>query len=162
MSVKQSREHKKPRRLKGFSYLGNYRYFITIRSHCFKPHFKHDEVVVKVIEILKSVAEKESFAVWAYCFMPDHLHLLIEGKKGDANMKSFVALFKQKSSYWFRSVYREKVWEPNYYERVLRNDEAIPAIAQYIFGNPVRKGLVEDYSSYPYSGSFELEDIRNL
>jgi len=160
--MEPSIEHRKPSRLKDFSYQGYYRYFITIRSHNLKPHFICDKVVTMVVEILKNVAGQESFAVWAYCFMPDHLHLLIEGRSSDANLRRFVALLKQKTNYWFKGIYGEKLWEPNYYERVLRDDEATLAIARYIFRNPVRKGIVEDYSSYPYSGSFELEGIYNL
>jgi len=156
------REHRKPRRLKDFSYRGYYRYFITIRSHGFKHHFVHDEVVTKVIETLKSTAEQERFSVWAYCFMPDHVHLLIEGKYTDADMRRFVFLFKQKTGYWFRGIYGVKLWGASYYEHVLRDDQATMAVARYIIQNPVRKGIVEDCSSYPYSGSFEIENIDGL
>jgi putative transposase len=164
--MKATTEHAKPRRLKDFPYRGCYRYFVTIRSHSFKRHFVHDEVVAKVIakviDILKSTAEQEGFLVWAYCFMPDHVHLLVEGKDSNADMKHLVALFKQKSGYWFKSTYGVKLWAPNYYEHVLRNDEATRAVARYIVQNPVRKGMVDDCSSYPYSGSLEVEDICNL
>lgn len=160
--MKPPREHQKPRRLGSFSYRGYYRYFITIRSHDFKHHFVNDEVVSKLIDILRGTAVQEGFSVWAYCFMPDHVHLLIEGKNGNADMKTFVTLFKQKTAYWFKSIYGVQLWGTNYYEHVLRNDEATEAVARYIFQNPVRKGIVEDYSKYPYSGSFEFEDIDNL
>lgn len=162
MTVRPTKEHAKPRRLKDFPYRGCYRYFITVRSHSFQRHFVHDEVIAKIIDLLKSMAEQEGFSVWAYCFMPDHAHLLVEGKHSDADMQHFVAWFKQKSGYWFRSTYRAKLWAPNYHEHVLRNDEATIAVARYIIQNPVRKGMVDDCSSYPYSGSFELEDICRL
>ena len=160
--MRPSREHQKPSRLKSFSYRGYYRYFITIRSSSFKHHFVNDEVVAKLIEILKSTAEQKSFLVWAYCFMPDHVHLLIEGKKSNADMKVFVALFKQRTAYWFKRIHGVQLWEANYYEHVLRNDEATRAVARYIIQNPVRKGIVEDCSKYYYSGSFELETIYSL
>jgi len=160
--MKPSKEHKKPRRLKSFSYRGYYRYFITIRSQGFKHHFVNDEVVAKLIKILKSTCAQESFLVWAYCFMPDHVHLLIEGRNSNADMKVFVALFKQRTAYWFKSIYGVQLWEANYYEHVLRNDEATRAVARYIIQNPVRKGIVKDCSKYPYSGSFELESICSL
>ena len=160
--MRTNKEHEKPRRLKNFSYRGYYRYFITIRSHNFKHHLVNDEIVSKLIEILKSTAEQKSFLVWAYCFMPDHVHLLIEGKNSNADMKDFVALFKQTTAYWFKGIYGRRLWGANYYEHVLRNDEATKAVAQYIIQNPVRKGLVEDCGNYPYSGSFELESIYSL
>jgi len=77
-------------------------------------------------------------------------------------MRRFVKLLKQRTSYWFKAVYGEKLWETGYYERVLRTDEATTTVARYIFRNPVRKGHVEDYGNYPYSGSFESEEIANL
>ena len=160
--MRPAKEHTKPKRLEDFPYRGCYRYFITIRSHNFKRHFVQDETIAKLMQILRNAADHESFSVWAYCFMPDHLHLLVEGKHSNADMKHFVALFKQKSGYWFKSTYGAKLWAPNYYEHVLRNDEATTAVVQYIILNPVRKGIVDDCSNYPYSGSFELEDIYSL
>ena len=160
--MRPANEHTKPKRLEDFPYRGYYRYFVTIRSHGFKYHFVNDEVVARVVAILKSTAEQEGFSVWAYCFMPDHVHLLVEGKHSNADMKHFVALFKQKTAYWFRSTYGVKLWAPNYHEHVLRNDEATVAVVQYIILNPVRKRIVDDCTSYPYSGSFELEDICSL
>jgi putative transposase len=160
--MKQSKEHRKPRRLKDFPYRGCYRYFITIRSYSFERHFVSDEVVTEIIEILKSTADQEGFSVWAYCFMPDHVHLLVEGKHSNANMKHLVTLFKQKSGYCFKSTYGAKLWAPNYHEHILRDDEATTAVARYIIQNPVRRGMVEDHSSYPYIGSFEVEDICSL
>jgi putative transposase len=160
--MRPSRDHQKPRRLKSFAYRGYYRYFITIRSQGFKHHFVKYEVVARVIDILKSTAEQKGFSVWAYCFMPDHVHLLIEGETSNADMKHFVVSFKQRTAYWFKRIYGVKLWEANYYEHVLRNDEATMAVARYIIQNPVRKGIVDDCRSYPYSGSFELEDIYSL
>ena len=157
-----STEHRKPRRLTDFPYRGQYRYFITIRTHSLRHYFSKHEVVTMMIQILKNTAEQENFGIWAYCFMPDHVHLLIEGKKANADMRRFVALFKQKTGYWFSRIYCDKLWDQNYYEHVLQDNEAIIPIARYIFRNPVRKGIVEDYSLYPYSGSFELENINEL
>lgn len=160
--MKPTREHAKPKRLKDFPYRGCYRYFITIRSHSFERHFVNAHVVAKATEILKSTADREGFSVWAYCFMPDHAHLLVEGKYTNADMNHFVALFKQRSGYWFKSIYSTKLWASNYYEHVLRNDEATMTVARYIVQNPVRKGIVDDCSDYPYAGSLELEDICSL
>ena len=160
--MEPDKEHRKPTRLKDFSYRGCYRYFITVRSHNFERRFVTDEVVARVLGILEDTAEHESFSVWAYCFMPDHAHLLVEGKNGRADMQHFIALFKQRTSHWFTTAYGAKLWASNYYEHVLRSDEATMAVARYIIENPIRKGMVDDCGSYPYSGSFELEDICSL
>ena len=94
--------------------------------------------------------------------MPDHIHLLIEGKTENADMIKFISIFKQRTAFWFNRRYNIRLWQPGYYEHVLRKDEATSAVARYIFENPVRKGIVSNYLQYPYSGSFELNDIREL
>jgi putative transposase len=119
-------------------------------------------VVTKSIEILKDLAQQESFSIWAYCFMPDHVHLLIEGEKAEADMRRFTRLLKQKAGYWFKSIYHDKLWQPGYYERVLRDDEATLMVVRYILENPVRKGLVQHFTDYPYLGSLQLDDICHL
>jgi len=143
-------------RLKDFSYTGRYRYFVTIR--CFKSqlHFTDGNIVAKIIGLLKTTSEQERFSIWAYCFMPDHLHLLTEGKMDDSDMRRFVSMFKQKSGFWFQRDRCAKLWQENYYEHVLRTNEDVFKVSRYIFDNPVRKGLVQNYSEYHYLGSFEF------
>jgi len=119
-------------------------------------------VVAKSIEILKDLAQQESFSIWAYCFMPDHVHLLIEGEKAEADMRRFIRLLKQKAGYWFKSIYHDKLWQLGYYERVLRDDEATLMVVRYILENPVRKGLVQHFMDYPYLGSLQVDDICHL
>ncbi len=45
----------------------------------------------------------------------------------------------------------DELWQINYYDHVLRSDEATEKVARYILENPVRKGLVEDFRNYPFS-----------
>jgi putative transposase len=77
-------------------------------------------------------------------------------------MIKFISIFKQKAAFWFHRRYNLRLWQPRYYDRVLRTDEATSAVARYIFENPVRKGMVSDYLQHPYSGSLELNDISQL
>jgi len=51
-----------------------------------------------------------------------------------------------------------KLWQPSFYDHVLRNDEDLPAVARYILNNPVRKGLVDHYTEYVFSGSLVFKD----
>ena len=68
-------------RLKTFDYRGQYAYSITVCTHNKTPIFKSKEIVDSVLGVLNNIAEKEQFGVLAYCFMPDHLHLLLAGAK---------------------------------------------------------------------------------
>ena len=105
--------------------------------------------------LLLSTADAHGFRVWAYCFMPDHLHILLQGKGPDALLPVFVRDFKQRSSYVFRQRYGKALWQRSYYDHVLRKDEDIRSVARYIFENPVRKGMIEDFRQFPFSGPSE-------
>jgi hypothetical protein len=50
-----------------------------------------------------------------------------------------------------------KLWQPSYYDHVLRKDEDTLNVARYILDNPVRKGLVKHFLEYGFSGSFEMD-----
>ena len=88
--------------------------------------------------------------------MPDHVHILIEGKRPDSSLPVFVRDFKQRSSYVFRQRYGKALWQRSYYDHVLRTDEDIRDVARYLFENPVRKGMLEDFRQFPFSGPPEI------
>ena len=85
--------------------------------------------------------------------MPDHLHALAEGLSDDSDLPAFMKLFKQCSSYEWKSRYGGPLWQRSYFEHVLRDDEDTIAVARYILDNPVRAGLVREPLDYPYLGS---------
>jgi putative transposase len=150
---------KRKPRLTDFDYRGHYRYFITICTDGKKNLFENDEQVNSTIEILANESLKYGFKIWAYCFMPNHLHLLLEGDKTDADMKLFVKVFKQKTGYLYnkKSGNSGKLWQSSYYDHVLRSDEDTYEVLKYILDNPVRKGLVNKYTDYSYTGSFVVD-----
>ena len=85
--------------------------------------------------------------------MPDHVHLLIQGEKDDADCRSFISRSKQFSGFHYKKTFGEVLWQRYGYERTLRSDEATLSVARYIFENPLRAGLVHVVEAYPFLGS---------
>ncbi len=145
----------RPERLRGFTYRGFHRYFLTFctfqRRRCFT---ETATVGVALDQIVRSAA-REQFAVVAYCFMPDHLHLLVQGMSEDADVRRLIKFAKQFSGHAFAQAHGEHLWQRYGYERVLRGDEQTLPVARYILENPVRAGLVACPAEYPFSGSPE-------
>jgi len=83
--------------------------------------------------------------------MPDHLHILVEGLHEESDFRRFVKLFKQKSGYQWRRTSNQKLWQEDYFERVLRREETTEKVIGYILNNPVRRGLVSSPEEYPFS-----------
>ena len=98
--------------------------------------------------------------------MPDHLHIVLEGDAENADLNKYISSFKQTSGYRYRqnvgqrfsADQKPKLWQPSFYDHVLRKDEDLLDVVRYILNNPVRKGLVRHYTEYMYSGSLVLKD----
>ena len=142
-----------PERLKGFDYIGFHRYFLTFCTFWRRRHF----VAVAKVDLVRSqilrAAALEGYSAIAYCFMPDHAHLLVEGVRATSDGRRFIARATQLSAFHFKKVFHEPLWQRYGYERVLRNDEQTLSVARYIVENPLRAGLVASLCDYPFIGS---------
>jgi putative transposase len=143
----------KPEHLRTFDYLGPHRYFLTFctyRRH--RAFITHARVQIVRTQILRASHDGQ-FALIAYCFMPDHLHLLIEGQTDASDCRRFISRTKQFSGFHYQKAFGARLWQRYGFERVLRNDEATLSVARYIVENPVRAGLVHSVDAYPFVGS---------
>jgi putative transposase len=113
-----------------------------------------------VTQLLRSAAD-ERFAILAYCFMPDHLHVLAEGVDESSDLRAFVHRWKQASEFAWRRQTGDQLWQRGYYEHVLRSNEDVFALARYLIANPLRAGLVRDVLDYPFIGSQTMA-LRDL
>jgi REP element-mobilizing transposase RayT len=52
-----------------------------------------------------------------------------------------------------------KVWQGRFYDHILRKNEDIKTVAEYILHNPVRKGIVKDWRDYEYCGLLDAPEI---
>ncbi len=143
----------RPQRIRAFDYIGRHRYFVTFCTLNRRPVFVNADLVASVQSHFLAQAARFACAIVAYCFMPDHVHLLIEGLTDDSDIRAFVAIAKQKSGFDFAARDGHRLWQKGYYERVLREEEVSTDIIRYILANPVRSGLVAEPVEYPFWGS---------
>jgi len=106
-----------------------------------------------VLKALQTSAIKHRFGIPAYCFMPDHLHLLAVGQRPESNLKEFAHHFKTVSGFRYKRLTGRHLWQISYHDRVLRREEDLEAVADYIWCNPVRAGLAPDAASYAFSNA---------
>ena len=95
----------------------------------------------------------EQFAIVAHCFMPDHVHLLVEAQASTSDCLRFIRQAKQLSGYYYSKAFAGRLWQRYGFERVLRDDEATLKVGRYILENPLRAGLVERVEDYSFVGS---------
>jgi REP element-mobilizing transposase RayT len=102
----------RPAKLRTFDYLGCHAYSLTFCTFQRQRHFI-DAVVGHFVmhEILLSV-----------------------GRSPVAHLLSFAKLARQRSAMTFSRRTGGRLWQQGFFERTLRNDEAIEVVARYIEG----------------------------
>lgn len=89
-----------PPRLRRFDYVGTYGYHVVCGTWDQMPHFADPTVFCAVRSTLLLQSVRFEFAVNAYCFMPDHVHLLLQGTNGRSSLNPFMKHWKQLTGYW--------------------------------------------------------------
>jgi|SRR5688572_15853445 putative transposase len=143
----------RPPRLREFSYRGRHSYFLTFCTHQRRQTFRDPEIVGMVLQQFRRTAGRYGFELSAYCFMPDHVHLLPKGIRDDSDLRGFVKSAKQSSGQLYAHRRKEPLWQESYYDHVVRPEESLLHVARYIIENPVRAGLVSSPLAYPHLGS---------
>jgi putative transposase len=149
--------HHKNIRLGKESYKGQRWHFATICCHQRRPVFSSQLYANRLIEILRRDAISHRFGVHAYCVMPDHLHLLVQGLDHASDLLTFIKSLKQSTGYEFKQADGNALWQKKFHDHILRARDSVDAVAAYIWLNPVRKGLCTEPKKYPYSGSLLLD-----
>lgn len=143
-------------RLKDFSYVGRHRYLLTFCTSNRRHVFVSDQIVSLVWSQILHAADECAFTVSAHVLMPDHVHLLVQASADSSDLRKFATLAKQRSGYEYARRVRHRLWQPSYWDHVLRDDEStLPAI-RYILENPVRARLVASPEQYPYVGAGDV------
>jgi putative transposase len=142
-----------PRHLPAFSYVGFHRYSLTFctanRAHTFNDGASVSAVVAQILR----PAGEEGFSVIAYCFMPDHVHIVVEGVTEQSDLKKFIRRAKQYSGYEHSQRTGQRLWQRYGYEHVIRDGESLSRLIRYVIENPVRASLGGHPRDYPFLGS---------
>jgi len=161
MQTKHEHPTEKNHRLPREYYLGEITTAFTLCVHDKNPIFQDSMVIEAFIKLLYATAEESRCIVPVYCFMPDHLHIILTGAEPQADLWKMIVSFKQKTGYWLSRNMPTALWQKDFYDHIIRTEKTIATQVRYILDNPVRKGLVSSWRDYPYKGSIgcSLDDV---
>lgn len=125
-------------------------YHVVNRGNQKQAVFFEEEDYVKYLCILKHYKRKYGFFLYAYCLMPNHIHLII-GIKGTEGMAKFMQGLTQTYTIWFNKKYKKvgRLWQGRFKSMVIQEDKYLIDCLGYVELNPVRAKLVlrpEDYA----------------
>jgi putative transposase len=144
-------------RLPRISYVGPKWYFLTTCTEGRRPRFNDGELVAEILKLVGEGASQKGFLIHAYCFMPDHLHLLVATTEAGSDALRFVKSVKQRSGFAFRRRHGDRLWQHRVNDHILRPNERWEAVAWYIWMNPVRQGLCARPQEWAMSGSLTMD-----
>jgi putative transposase len=156
-SLRKERKHRLPLNI----YKGKVKVTFTFCIEGKKILFDDKAIVNKFLEILIEIKNKCNCKNWVYIFMPDHVHLVMEGNSEEADLWKMVVRFKQKTGFWLSKNRKGIRWQKDFYDHIHRKNEDLRKHIIYILDNSVRKGLIDNWEEYAFKGSldFDLEEI---
>jgi putative transposase len=120
-------------RLKNYDYSSNGFYFVTICTDYRRPYLagKNKETILQCIEQLPQ--KMSGVKLDYYGIMPTHVHLILILE--DCELKLSEIVRRLKAAVTKQIGFR--LWQPNYYEHVIRNELSLAKIREYIQNNPL-------------------------
>ncbi|MBI4670259.1 MAG: transposase [Chloroflexi bacterium] len=126
---------------------------MTIRAYINHVPFCRDDLNDALIDLLREEQERQRCNVYTYCLMPDHLHFLVSPRVDGISALTFTDQYKGKATNTsWKFGCQGKLWQPRYFDHIVRSEESLGAISEYILDNPVRKGLVTKREDWKWSG----------
>lgn len=126
-----------------------------------RPVFAIPQNAEWIIDEARREAAVRRIAIYAYCVMPDHLHMLVRGTESTSDLLLFVKVFKKKTAFEFENRFGEALWQKKYYDHLVRPKDSVEGVARYIWMNPVRAGICARPQDYPFLGSM-VEDWKEI
>ncbi|MBI6562839.1 transposase [Pseudomonas synxantha] len=124
-------------------------YLLTAVTHQRQRIFQDWHIGRLLVREFRKAQEEGDARSLAWVVMPDHFHWLVELHNGDLSR-----LMQRTKSRSARAVNKARqsfgvLWQKGYFDRALRREEDLKAMARYIVANPLRAGLVEHIGQYP-------------
>jgi REP element-mobilizing transposase RayT len=124
-------------------------YLLTAVTHERQLIFKDWRIGRLVVHEFRRAEAAGNATSIAWVVMPDHIHWLVELHNGD--LPKVMQVTKSRCARLINQTrgFSAPVWQKGYFDRSLRRDEDLKAMARYIIGNPLRAGLVARIGDYP-------------
>jgi putative transposase len=149
--------------LLGYDYRQAGTYFITICTHGHDPVLgnivadtMHPNAYGKIATADRAQLSEQFVSVDldSYVVMPNHLHgiVILSGTAGDArpSLGCIIGAFKTMSTRHvneWREMPGTPLWQRNYYEHIIRGENDLARIREYIAANPARWTQDDEYAA---------------
>lgn len=126
---------------------------ITQRGNYRQAVFAEKGDYVRYLELLADFCPKYDLDIWAYCLMPNHIHMVAVPGRQESLARLFNTVHMLYAQYFNRK--RDAtghLWQGRFFSCVL-DERHLYAAVRYVEMNPVRGGIVPVPQDYPWSSA---------
>lgn len=129
-------------------------YHVMLRGINRQVIFADEEDYRKFLNVLKECKEVSDFEIYAFCLMPNHVHLLI--KTGEEPLELIFKRIGSRYVYWYNLKYDRvgHLFQDRYKSEAVEDERYFRTVLRYIIQNPMKAGLEEAPGTYPFSSIF--------
>ena len=126
---------------------------VTQRGNRRQQTFFSDDDYLHYLAIAAKHLTARGVEVWAYCLMPNHVHLIAVPRDLDSLRRGIGETHRRYSrAVNFREGWRGYLWQGRFVSCVM-DEPHLLAAARYLETNPLRAGLVERPEDWPFSSA---------
>jgi putative transposase len=142
------------------------------------PFLGADRTCLWLVEAIEEARVVWELDVWAYVFMPDHVHLIVRPRREEYRISAILKAIKEpvsrratsflvgRSPEWLDRITRRRghrverhFWQPGGgCDRNVTEPRTLMAMIAYIHLNPVRRGLADRARDFRWSSAAWYED----
>ena len=128
-------------------------HLVTQRGNRRQPTFFGDDDFRAYRDVMGDWCRRHTVAVWAYCLMPNHVHLIITPATADGPRRAIGEAHRRYSRQVNdREDWRGHLWQGRFASFPM-DDGHLLAAARYVELNPVRAGLADRPEDWPWGSA---------
>lgn len=147
---------------------GCYFFTVTLQDRRSRLLVEH---IAELRDVFRQVKARMPFQINAIVVLPDHIHAIFTLPADDDNYSSRWRLIKSR---YTRALLKKGIplaandageynlWQRRFWEHTIRDNEDLNNHINYIHYNPVKHGLVEQVSEWPYSSFHHFRATKFL
>jgi REP element-mobilizing transposase RayT len=136
-------------------------FYVTICTSNRRPELANEAMHDICMEVWRSSENLYGWITGRYVLMPDHVHFFCTFRENRHSLERFVGKWKEWTA---KNAHRRHhiavpLWQPGFFDHVLRSFESYEEKWDYVRQNPVRAALVKSADDWAYQG--ELHQLSH-
>ena len=141
-------------------YINGASYFFTLVTYKRYPLFQYSENIALLRNVFTHVKKRHPFTINAIVILPDHIHTIWTLPNDTNDYSTRWRLIKHFFSRQNIQSPNKKIWQPRFWEHLIRDENDLKNQIDYIHYNPVKHGLAKSSVEWPNSTFHSYVDRR--